>query len=157
MLPLDLGSSSALPYSTGYPTTDRRTMLCIVLGGGSAKTCRVYVGEPDSSHWRPLFERPTHCRLSDRPKPDADGGGTLARTPTHHWIGATVAAGIRLVLVTGRGAKSNCRRRLYVARIIIVTLWNHYIQPLLPKKCHSEVTRSYRVLMMDRAKPVCRY
>ena len=60
VLPLDLGSSSAPPYSTGYPTTDRRTMLCIVLGGGSAKTCRVYVGEPDSSHWRPLFERPTH-------------------------------------------------------------------------------------------------
>ena len=53
VLPLDLGSSSAPPCSTGYLATDRHSGEC-------SKTCRVYVGEPSSSHWRPLLERPTH-------------------------------------------------------------------------------------------------
>ena len=65
VLSLDLGSCSAPPYSTGYPTTIRRSNDTYTQQNrsivewtklGSAKMRGLPVGEPSSSHWRPLVK-----------------------------------------------------------------------------------------------------
>ena len=100
--PLDLGSCSAPPYSTGYPNT-------WIYGTYTQKTCPNWnglrwvvlkmrglpVGEPSSSHWRPLVKRPTHRR--SMVVRQWEGEKACKHYPPRCLVVATVAVGIRQV------------------------------------------------------------
>ena len=82
-----------------------------ITAGWVLETCRVYVGEPSSSHLETSLQEAYPLPMSSRPNRNNWRRHVSTHTPSHLWNGVAGAAGIRPVQTTRRGAKQQCHRK----------------------------------------------